>query len=109
MHTHRIARLAQRLCLWSEISRLLGCVQNSPSRQRTLDACGLPTALAASSAADRAGCMRGDPPSTAMVGRMNDCDPPDFVDSDAERLAGGDTLSACASNVAVQQARLVVW
>ncbi len=75
-------------------------------RHRTLDACGLPTALAASSAADRAGCMRGDPPpGTATVGRVNDCDLPDRVDSDAERLAGGDSLSACVRHMARERPR----
>ena len=61
---------------------------------RTRDACGLPTALAASSAADNCGCGRGEPPGTAMVGRTND-DPPDMVDRDAEWLSGGETLPAC--------------
>ena len=52
-------------------------------------------AFAASSAADSCGCGGGDPPGTATVGRTKDCDPPDMVDSDAERLGGGEALSAC--------------
>ena len=52
-------------------------------------------AFAASSAADSCGCGGGEPPSTAMVGRTKVCDPPDMVDSDADRLRGGDALSAC--------------
>ncbi len=50
--------------------------------------------------------MRGDPPGTAIVGRVNDCDPPDLVDSDAERLAGGDSLSACVRHMARKRACL---